>query len=119
MTMLVIISATPASRKARAPGRLRLPGTRSSKSILVTRTARSPTLMTSRSHRIQAVRGREGAASGSAIPVHYGPVARRLRAPGGDGMRIETDDGVSLAVEVAGAGPPFLLVHGFGGAKED
>jgi 2-succinyl-6-hydroxy-2,4-cyclohexadiene-1-carboxylate synthase len=29
------------------------------------------------------------------------------------------DDGVSLAVEVAGAGAPLLLVHGFGGAKED
>jgi pimeloyl-ACP methyl ester carboxylesterase len=34
-------------------------------------------------------------------------------------MRIEVDDGVGLAVEVAGAGEPLLLVHGFGGAKED
>jgi 3-oxoadipate enol-lactonase len=34
-------------------------------------------------------------------------------------MRIEMDDGVGLAVEVAGTGAPFLLVHGFGGAKED
>ncbi len=34
-------------------------------------------------------------------------------------MRIPMDDGVSLAVEVDGAGPPVLLVHGFGGAKED
>ena len=34
-------------------------------------------------------------------------------------MRIKTDDGVELAVEVAGDGPGLLLVHGFGGAKED
>jgi 3-oxoadipate enol-lactonase len=34
-------------------------------------------------------------------------------------MRIRTDDGVELAVEEAGAGPALLLVHGFGGAKED
>lgn len=34
-------------------------------------------------------------------------------------MRIEMDDGVGLAVEVAGTGPPLMLVHGFGGAKED
>ena len=34
-------------------------------------------------------------------------------------MRITTSDGVALAVEVAGAGPGLLLVHGFGGAKED
>jgi pimeloyl-ACP methyl ester carboxylesterase len=34
-------------------------------------------------------------------------------------MRIEVDDGVGLAVEVAGTGAPLLLVHGFGGAKED
>ncbi len=34
-------------------------------------------------------------------------------------MRITTDDGVELAVEVAGHGPGLLLVHGFGGAKED
>jgi pimeloyl-ACP methyl ester carboxylesterase len=33
--------------------------------------------------------------------------------------RIVTDDGVGLAVERCGAGPPFLLVHGFTGAKED
>ena len=35
------------------------------------------------------------------------------------GMRITTDDGVGLAVEVAGVGPGLVLVHGFGGAKED
>jgi pimeloyl-ACP methyl ester carboxylesterase len=35
------------------------------------------------------------------------------------GMRIMTDDGVELAVEVAGEGPGLVLVHGFGGAKED
>lgn len=29
------------------------------------------------------------------------------------------DDGVGLAVEVAGEGPGLILVHGFGGAKED
>ena len=34
-------------------------------------------------------------------------------------MRITTDDGISLAVEVTGDGPGLLLVHGFGGAKED
>jgi pimeloyl-ACP methyl ester carboxylesterase len=34
-------------------------------------------------------------------------------------MRITTDDGVGLAVETAGDGPGLLLVHGFGGAKED
>jgi pimeloyl-ACP methyl ester carboxylesterase len=34
-------------------------------------------------------------------------------------VRITTDDGVGLAVEVAGDGPGLLLVHGFGGAKED
>jgi 3-oxoadipate enol-lactonase len=34
-------------------------------------------------------------------------------------MRITTSDGVGLAVEAAGAGPGILLVHGFGGAKED
>src|SRR5262249_1638429 len=34
-------------------------------------------------------------------------------------MRIETDDGIGLAVEVSGSGPGLMLVHGFGGAKED
>ncbi|HUI48190.1 MAG TPA: alpha/beta hydrolase [Acidimicrobiia bacterium] len=34
-------------------------------------------------------------------------------------MRITTNDGVSLAVEIAGEGPGLMLVHGFGGAKED
>src|SRR5262245_29288331 len=34
-------------------------------------------------------------------------------------MRITTSDGVVLAVEEAGSGPGLLLVHGFGGAKED
>jgi pimeloyl-ACP methyl ester carboxylesterase len=33
--------------------------------------------------------------------------------------RIVTDDGVGLAVQTLGAGPPFLMVHGFTGAKED
>jgi 2-succinyl-6-hydroxy-2,4-cyclohexadiene-1-carboxylate synthase len=32
---------------------------------------------------------------------------------------ILTDDGVRLAVERSGDGPPFLVVHGFTGAKED
>jgi 2-succinyl-6-hydroxy-2,4-cyclohexadiene-1-carboxylate synthase len=32
---------------------------------------------------------------------------------------IVTDDGVRLAVERTGEGPPFLMVHGFTGAKED
>jgi pimeloyl-ACP methyl ester carboxylesterase len=34
-------------------------------------------------------------------------------------MRVTTDDGVDLAVEVAGTGPGLVLAHGFGGAKED
>jgi pimeloyl-ACP methyl ester carboxylesterase len=34
-------------------------------------------------------------------------------------LRITTDDGVEIAVEVAGSGPGLLLVHGHGGAKED
>ena len=34
-------------------------------------------------------------------------------------MRITTSDGVGLEVEVEGEGPGLLLVHGFGGAKED
>src|SRR5882762_10031818 len=36
-------------------------------------------------------------------------------------MRVTTDDGVELEVVVTGAatGPGLLLVHGFGGAKED
>ena len=34
-------------------------------------------------------------------------------------MFVRTDDGVELAVEVAGSGPGLLLVHGHGGAKED
>ncbi len=34
-------------------------------------------------------------------------------------MRITTNDGVGLAVESAGSGPGLILVHGFGGAKED
>jgi pimeloyl-ACP methyl ester carboxylesterase len=34
-------------------------------------------------------------------------------------MRVTTDDGVGLAVVVTGRGPGLVLVHGFGGAKED
>ncbi|HEY7136627.1 MAG TPA: alpha/beta fold hydrolase [Acidimicrobiia bacterium] len=34
-------------------------------------------------------------------------------------MRVIVDDGVGLEVEVRGEGPGLLLVHGFGGAKED
>ena len=34
-------------------------------------------------------------------------------------MRITTDDGVGLEMEIAGDGPGLLLVHGLGGAKED
>jgi 3-oxoadipate enol-lactonase len=34
-------------------------------------------------------------------------------------MRVTMDDGVALAVTAAGSGPALLLVHGFGGAKED
>lgn len=32
---------------------------------------------------------------------------------------VVTDDGVDLAVVTAGSGDPWILVHGFGGAKED
>ena len=34
-------------------------------------------------------------------------------------MQVATDDGVTLAVESLGTGAPFLMVHGFTGAKED
>ena len=34
-------------------------------------------------------------------------------------MRVTMDDGVALAVTDTGSGSPLLLVHGFGGAKED
>ncbi|MGZ4689232.1 MAG: alpha/beta fold hydrolase [Acidimicrobiia bacterium] len=34
-------------------------------------------------------------------------------------MRVITDDGVGLEVLAQGSGPTLLLVHGFGGAKED
>ena len=34
-------------------------------------------------------------------------------------MRVQVDDGTGLEVRETGAGPALLLVHGFGGAKED
>src|SRR5262249_56801313 len=34
-------------------------------------------------------------------------------------MRMTMDDGVALEVTDTGSGPGLLLVHGFGGAKED
>jgi pimeloyl-ACP methyl ester carboxylesterase len=34
-------------------------------------------------------------------------------------VRVTVDDGVALEVDVRGDGPGLLLVHGFGGAKED
>ena len=34
-------------------------------------------------------------------------------------MRVTMDDGVALEVTDTGSGPGLLLVHGFGGAKED
>ena len=34
-------------------------------------------------------------------------------------MRVTVDDGVTLEVEATGSGPGLVLVHGFGGAKED
>ena len=37
----------------------------------------------------------------------------------GDDVRIVTDDGVALEVAEQGTGPALVLVHGFGGAKED
>ncbi len=36
-----------------------------------------------------------------------------------DEMRVTTDDGVGLAVEVTGSGPPLLMIHGFTGVKDD
>jgi 3-oxoadipate enol-lactonase len=37
----------------------------------------------------------------------------------GSPMRVTMDDGVALDVTDTGSGPALLLVHGFGGAKED
>jgi 3-oxoadipate enol-lactonase len=37
----------------------------------------------------------------------------------GGGMRVVTDDGVGLEAVEQGSGPTLVLVHGFGGAKED
>lgn len=34
-------------------------------------------------------------------------------------MRVETDDGLGLDVDVRGTGPGLVLVHGFGGCAED
>jgi len=34
-------------------------------------------------------------------------------------LRVTTDDGVGLAVEVTGTGPPLLMIHGFTGVKDD
>jgi pimeloyl-ACP methyl ester carboxylesterase len=34
-------------------------------------------------------------------------------------VQVRTDDGVTLEATVAGEGPGLMLVHGFGGAKED
>ncbi|MCZ7535297.1 MAG: alpha/beta fold hydrolase [Acidimicrobiia bacterium] len=34
-------------------------------------------------------------------------------------MRVTAGDGVGLEVDVRGEGPGLMLVHGFGGAKED
>src|SRR5437660_12629958 len=34
-------------------------------------------------------------------------------------MRVTMDDGVALEITDTGSGPGLLLVHGFGGAKED
>jgi 3-oxoadipate enol-lactonase len=46
-------------------------------------------------------------------------VATPIRSRLGATVRVTTDDGVGLEVKVAGEGPGLLLVHGFGGAKED
>ena len=45
-----------------------------------------------------------------------GPAALWSR---GAAVRVATDDGVTLAVQSTGTGAPFLMVHGFTGAKED
>src|SRR4051812_33341624 len=39
--------------------------------------------------------------------------------PQGANVRVRTDDDVALEVLVEGSGPGLVLVHGFGGAKED
>jgi pimeloyl-ACP methyl ester carboxylesterase len=41
------------------------------------------------------------------------------RSNEGGGVRVITDDGVGLEVQVTGDGAGLVLVHGFGGAKED
>jgi 2-succinyl-6-hydroxy-2,4-cyclohexadiene-1-carboxylate synthase len=38
---------------------------------------------------------------------------------GGRSVRVAVDDGVELQVDVRGEGPGLVLVHGFGGTKED
>jgi 3-oxoadipate enol-lactonase len=42
-----------------------------------------------------------------------------MLAAKGDQVRVQVDDGIALEVRESGAGPALLLVHGFGGAKED
>lgn len=42
-----------------------------------------------------------------------------MLAAKGDQVRVQVDDGIGLEVRETGAGPALLLVHGFGGAKED
>jgi len=42
-----------------------------------------------------------------------------MLAAKGDQVRVHVGDGIGLEVRESGAGPALLLVHGFGGAKED
>src|SRR5690242_12309341 len=82
------------------------------------RTTRSATLTMMRSASFHPAPDRRGGASSSVISSILGGAGPCKRVSMG-GMRIEMDDGTGLAVEVAGSGPGLILVHGFGGVKED
>ncbi len=124
--MPIVAVRTAAAKKASVE-RWRSFGRAPSKSILEIRTASSTALTTMRMPNAQGgLRLGAGCSDSSgAILVAYGlgrdgqkrgESARRTR---GLTMRVLTDDGVGLQVLEQGTGPTLLLVHGFGGAKED
>src|SRR4029453_16297380 len=117
----------PATRKASVE-KWRRSGSRSSVWIFVTSTASSTALTMTRSHRPRDWRRDVAALSVTACGVAYkrllacpDDVGGRWRSGFGKGlgMRMTMDDGVALEVTDTGIGPGLLLVHGFGGAKED